>query len=65
MVGILAFALGSLVTMFFVMAKNGQRNADLDLPEFPEEEVKDKPITPKGKNKSLLEDWERDADWWK
>ena len=67
MVAILAFALGSLLTMFLVMARNGQRNADLDLPEFPEEEPepKKKPTTPRAKDESPRQGWEKDDDWWK
>lgn len=68
MVAILSFALGSLITMFLVMARNGKRNAELDLPDFPEEaEEKDeqKPTTPGNNSQTPLEDWEKDADWWK
>lgn len=70
MVAILAFALGSLVTMFWVMARNGQRNAELDLPEFPEEkhpsrEPKPNPASPRSKREETAQDWEKNADWWK
>ncbi|MGJ8725701.1 MAG: hypothetical protein ACSHYB_14165 [Roseibacillus sp.] len=67
MVAILAFALGSLLTMFLVMARNGKRNADLDLPEFPEEEPEPdkKPTTPRTKDEKPPKNWEKDADWWK
>lgn len=65
MVAILAFTLGSLITMFLVMARNGKRNAALDLPEFPEEEKEKKPTTPRGQDNEPSADWERDADWWK
>ena len=69
MVAILAFALGSLVTMFFIMARNGRKNEELDLPEFPEEMTKKKPTQPskpilkKGRKKD--EGWEKEGDWWK
>ena len=67
MVAILAFALGSLLTMFLVMARNGQRNSELDLPEFPEEkpEPKKKPTAPRAKDETRSQDWEKDGDWWK
>lgn len=66
MVAILAFVLGSLLTMFLVMARNGQRNADLDLPEFPEEdEPNEKPTAPRAKDERPSQEWEKDADWWK
>lgn len=67
MVAILAFALGSLVTMFLVMARNGRRNAKLDLPELPEEEPPQKKKTPPPKRKAAKPsaEWERDGDWWK
>jgi hypothetical protein len=64
MVAILAFALGSLVTMFLVMARNGQRNAELDLPELPEEDEK-KPTPHRKKTTEAAADWEKDPDWWK
>ena len=67
MVAILAFALGSLATMFLVMAQNGKRNAELDLPELSEEEppaTKRAPAS-KDQNNQPSADWERDADWWK
>ena len=66
MLVILAFALGSLVTMFLVMVHNGKKNEELDLPEFPEEEEpSQKPTTPGRKKKEPLADWEKDSDWWK
>lgn len=67
MVAILAFALGSLVTMFFVMAHNGKKNAKLNLPDLPEPEEtpKKKPITPQAKESEPSSDWEKDSDWWK
>lgn len=66
MVAILAFALGSLVTLFFVMNHNGKKNAELNLPEFPEEEKNSKkPTTPGRKKEDPPADWEKDSDWWK
>ena len=66
MVGILAFALGSLLTMFLVMARNGRKHQELDLPEFPEEEPEPKkPATPRKKKGDTPADWEKDSDWWK
>ncbi len=66
MVAILAFALGSLVTMFFIMARNAKRNAELNLPEFPEELLSQKKTSPsKRKKEEPRSEWERDADWWK
>ncbi|WP_411847335.1 hypothetical protein AAFN60_08205 [Roseibacillus persicicus] len=66
MVAILAFALGSLVTMFLIMARNGRRNAEQDLPEFPEEKEPKKPSSArKEKSAKLVAEWERDGDWWK
>ncbi len=69
MVGILAFALGSLVTMFIVMAHNGRKNEELDLPEFPKEldssPSPKKPTTPRSQPDETKTDWQKDADWWK
>lgn len=71
MVAVLAFALGSLFTMFFVMARNGQRNRELDLPELPEKTPPKQspspptaPQTPAPPRKSPSA-WEKDPDWWK
>lgn len=61
MVAILAFALGSLVTMFLVMARNGRKNEELDLPDLAEEEEKPHPE----KSGPAPASWEKDADWWK
>lgn len=65
MVGVLAFALGSLITMFFIMARNGQRNAKLDLPELPDFTQEEKPAPKKKKEQHPTADWERNPDWWK
>ena len=64
MSGVLIFALSSLLTMFFIMARNGQRNASLDLPELPDFSQEEKP-TPEKKTPHPSADWERDPDWWK
>jgi hypothetical protein len=63
MVAILAFALGSLVTMFLVMIQNGKRNGDdIELPESENEGAEN--VRPK-RAEPIKEKWVRDADWWK
>lgn len=69
MVAVLAFALGSIATMFLIMDRNARRNMDrLELPE--DEDVDGK--TPRTKPTSAGPDeapapeaWEKEADWWK
>jgi hypothetical protein len=64
MVAILAFAMGSLVTMFFIMVRNGKRrNEELDLP--PAEETESPTQRPASKREAKREAWEKDGDWWK
>ncbi|MBK1835259.1 hypothetical protein [Roseibacillus ishigakijimensis] len=65
LVAILAFALGSLVTLFVVMARNGRRNEALDLPEFPDLENESPPALSSRKSPPPRADWERESDWWK
>ena len=64
---VLAFSLGILITMFALMARNGKRHKELDLPEFPEELTKPKAAQKPKKEASDPKPaaWERDPDWWK
>lgn len=69
MVAVLAFALGSLAMMFFVMDRNARRN--MDRLELPEEEVEEreeprtKPTSAGSDEPPPPEPWEKKADWWK
>lgn len=67
MVAVLAFALGSIATMFLIMDRNARRNLDrLELPEDEEEESPRTKATSAGANEAPApEAWEKEADWWK
>ncbi|MEM9081261.1 MAG: hypothetical protein AAGC74_11285 [Verrucomicrobiota bacterium] len=66
---ILAFSLGSILTMFILMFRNAEKKQDL--PEFPEidqdgnlKDEEEKAPTAESDDPSL-QNWERDADWWR
>lgn len=68
MVVILSFALGSLVTMFLIMARNGKRSSSaIEIPDDETDEAprtaKPTPTSPKGE--TPREPWEQEDDWWK
>ena len=69
MVAVLAFALGSIATLFLIMGRHGKRNEGrLELPEqeeSDEKKPKSKPLAPQSENGVPLDDWEKEADWWK
>ncbi len=69
MVGILAFALGILLTLFYCIYRESKRNQELNLPDLEDFLAEDKPSRPtkpsSTHSKPPPEDWERDADWWK
>ena len=65
MVAVLAFALGALATMFFVIRGNARRNhSRLELPEEEELQPATKAST-KSDSEPTPEEWEKEADWWK
>ena len=64
----LSFALGSLVTLFCIIARNAksakQRTEELNLPE----EEKPSPLAkaaPSPADDSSAEEWSKNPDWWK
>ncbi|MDP0491643.1 MAG: hypothetical protein Q7Q71_11380 [Verrucomicrobiota bacterium JB023] len=61
---ILVIAIGLIALLFVLMARNGQRNRNMDLPEIEEEKPRKRASPPPAK-KPETPPWEKDADWWK
>jgi hypothetical protein len=70
MVGILGFALGMILTILIVMARNAGRKPDIeeglfdDEEEAPTDRDKKRAGSPQD-DEPPRKEWEKDGDWWK
>lgn len=68
MVATLAFSLGMLFTIFWVMARKADRKPDIEDGLLDEEEQPwrdKKPAGTANQKEPPRQPWEKDSDWWK
>jgi len=65
LVAMLSFALGTLVTIIFVMARPGPGHPHVDPEVFEEEDEESHNVEAGDQPADTKESWEQDPDWWK
>ena len=69
MVALLAFSLGMILTLLWVMARNAGRKPDIEDGLIEEEEdpapPRKRPTGHDEEEKAPSQPWEKDGDWWK
>jgi len=67
MVAILGFALGSILTLFLIMARNAKKSRDLpEIPELEDPQASQKALgTSQNGEQAAAQPWEKESDWWK